>query len=198
LRTPLSRLRLGLELLDNADRSITEGMVQDIEDMDAIIEQFLDFARDESGEALDPAADLNAIVRAVVERYARRRRPVSARAGHVPAQPLRPLAIQRALVNLVDNALRHSGTPVEIETRIQGNEIVVAVLDRGPGIPEGQAQRMLQPFTRLESSRSGASGAGLGLAIVQRIAAVHSGRVELLPRSGGGLEARITLPIAPA
>ncbi len=193
LRTPLSRMRLGLELLGDRDSSVTDGMVQDIEDMDAIIEQFLDFARDESGEAVDPSADLNAIVHAVVERYARRQRPVSGRPGVLPPLPLRTLAMQRALVNLVDNALRYSGTAVELETRRAGDDVIVSVLDRGPGIPASEAQRMLQPFTRLEGSRSGAKGAGLGLAIVQRIATVHGGRLDLLARPGGGLEARITL-----
>ena len=193
LRTPLSRLRLGVELLGNTDPSLTAGMVQDIEDMDAIIEQFLDFARDESGEAVAADADLNAIVGAVVDRYVRRHKPVSARTGPIAPRALRPLAIQRAIVNLVDNALRYSGTPVEIETRAEADRVILSVLDRGPGIPVSEAQRLLQPFTRLEGSRSGAKGAGLGLAIVQRIAAVHGGRIELLARAGGGLEARMTL-----
>jgi two-component system osmolarity sensor histidine kinase EnvZ len=193
LRTPLSRLRLGLELLGDTDRSVTDGMIQDIEDMDAIIEQFLDFARGEGGEAVDPQADLDAIVHAVAERYTRRQKPVSARTSGLPRLALRPMAMQRAIVNLVDNALRYSGTGVEIETHAHGADITVSVLDRGPGIPISEAERLLQPFTRLEGSRSGASGAGLGLAIVQRIAAAHGGRVDLLQRPGGGLEARITL-----
>jgi two-component system, OmpR family, osmolarity sensor histidine kinase EnvZ len=194
LRTPLARLRLAAEMLSDHDTAMTEGMVQDIEDMDAIIDQFLDFARDAAGEAVEPAADLNTIVDAVVARYARRSKPVSARLQALPPAPLRPMAMQRLVINLVDNALRYAGTPVEIETRAEGDNIVLAVLDRGPGIPPEQTQRMLQPFTRMEASRSGATGSGLGLAIVQRIAAVHSGRVDLLQRPGGGFEARITLP----
>lgn len=193
LRTPLSRLRLALEMLEHPDRLMAEGMVQDIEDIDAIIDQFLDFARDESGEALERAGDLNAIVHAAVDRYVRRNRPVSARTEPIPPLPLRPMAMQRLVVNLIDNALRYAGSEVEVITRCDGEDIVIAVLDRGPGIPPDQAQRMLQPFTRLEASRSGASGSGLGLAIVQRVAKAHSGRIELLPRPGGGLEARVTL-----
>ena len=102
-----------------------------------------------------------------------------------------------ALVNLVENALRYSGGAVEIETRTQQGAVSVSVLDRGPGIPPAEAQRMLQPFTRMEASRSGASGSGLGLAIVQRIAKLHHGHIELLARAGGGLEARVTLPLRP-
>ncbi|MPZ44059.1 MAG: HAMP domain-containing protein [Betaproteobacteria bacterium] len=197
LRTPLSRLRLAVEMSIDHDSAMKAGMVQDIEDMDAIIDQFLDFARDQSGEGIEPGGDLNAIVRSVVARYERRQQPVSARLSELPPIPLRPAAIQRLLVNLIENALRHSGTAVEVETRLEDGNVVVAVGDRGPGIAAGEAQRMLQPFTRMEASRSGATGSGLGLAIVQRIAALHRGRVELLPRPGGGLEARVTLPLPP-
>jgi two-component system osmolarity sensor histidine kinase EnvZ len=196
LRTPLSRLRLAVEMSFGGDDAMSAGMVQDIEDMDAVIDQFLDFARDPAGEAIDPAAELNAIVQAVVDRYRSRRQPVSARLGEIPPLPLRPLAMQRLVVNLVENALRYARTPVEIETRRERDAIVLAVSDRGPGIPPAEAERMLQPFTRLEASRSGASGAGLGLAIVQRIATLHHASIALIPRAGGGLEARIDLPAA--
>lgn len=195
LRTPLSRLRLAIEMLEGPDRTMVEGMVQDIEDMDAIIDQFLDFARDASGEAIDAAADLNAIVTGVVDRYARRQQAVSARLGDIPPMPLRPLAMQRLLVNLVDNALRYAESPVEVETRRTPRDIAVSVLDRGPGIPPEAAERMLQPFTRMVSSRTNAKGSGLGLAIVHRIARIHGATIALLPREGGGLEARVSLPI---
>jgi two-component system osmolarity sensor histidine kinase EnvZ len=197
LRTPLSRLRLAIEMSADHDPAMSAGMVQDIEDMDAIIDQFLDFARDQAGESIEPAGDLNALVRSVVARYERRQQPVSARLSELPPLPLRPAAMQRLLVNLIENALRYSGTAVEVETRPIDGAVLVAVGDRGPGIPARDAQRMLQPFTRMEASRSGATGSGLGLAIVQRIAALHRGRVELLQRAGGGLEARVTLPLRP-
>ena len=71
------------------------------------------------------------------------------------------------------------------------------MLDRGPGVPPGEAERLKQPFTRLDASRSGAGGSGLGLAIVERVARAHRGTLELLPRDGGGLAARITLGRAP-
>jgi two-component system, OmpR family, osmolarity sensor histidine kinase EnvZ len=198
LRTPLSRLRLAIEMTADRDPALGAGMVQDIEDMDAIIDQFLDFARDQAGEAVEPAGDLNALVRSVVERYERRARPVSARLEELPPLPLRTAAMQRLIVNLIENALRYAGTPVELQTRVHAGRVLLIVADRGAGIPASEAQRMLQPFTRLEASRSGASGSGLGLAIVQRIALLHDGQVELLPRPGGGLEARVTLPLPAA
>jgi two-component system osmolarity sensor histidine kinase EnvZ len=73
---------------------------------------------------------------------------------------------------------------------------VLEVLDRGPGVPQGDIERLKQPFTRLESARSDAAGSGLGLAIVDRIVRGHGGRFELLPREGGGLVARVTLPLS--
>jgi len=195
LRTPLSRMRLAIEMLGLGDSAMTAGMIQDIEDMDAIIDQFLDFARADGGETVDPQGDLQALIEEVVQRYARDGKPVSASLDELPPMPLRPMAIKRLVVNLVENALRYAGTAVEIEARRRGAQVAISVLDRGPGIPADAANRMLQPFTRLESSRGGAKGAGLGLAIVQRIAAMHRGDVALHAREGGGLEVRVTLPL---
>jgi two-component system osmolarity sensor histidine kinase EnvZ len=91
--------------------------------------------------------------------------------------------------------LRHGGPEVEVVTSAADGRAVIDVLDRGPGIPPGETGRMLQPFTRLNPARSGA-GTGLGLAIVDRIARQHGGSVQLLPRQGGGLRARVELPLA--
>ena len=105
------------------------------------------------------------------------------------------ISVRRAISNLIDNALRYSEGGIEIETRQEGNYVAIEVKDRGPGIPESEAERMKRPFTRLEDARSGRGGSGLGLAIVDRVARMHGGMLELLPRDGGGLTARITLPI---
>lgn len=197
LRTPLSRIRLGLEMLDaKGDPHLKSGMIRDIEDIDAAITQFLDFARVTSEEAAIPDGDLNALAREVADRYARREKPVRLECGAVPPLPLRPTAMQRLITNLVENALRHGGGAVEIRTGASGGKARLEVLDRGPGIPAADTERMLQPFTRLEAARTGA-GTGLGLAIVDRIARLHGSRVELLPREGGGLCARIELPLPP-
>jgi two-component system osmolarity sensor histidine kinase EnvZ len=199
LRTPLSRLRLALEMSRARlpDRT-REGMEQDIEDMDGIIDQFLEFARDGGSESVDPAGDLDALVHTLAERYERRGRPVVVRTGALPTLPLRPTGVQRMLTNLVENALRHGDGPVEIETRREGDVAVVAVLDRGPGIPEADRDRVMQPFTRLDDARSDATGSGLGLAIVDRVARMHGGQARLIPRAGGGLEARVELPLGNA
>ena len=195
LRTPLSRIRLGLEMLgDEGDTALKAGMVQDIEDIDAAIGQFLDFARLAETEAAVADGDLNAIVGNVAERYARAGKNVGTQLAPLPPLPLRPRAMQRLLVNLVENALRHGSAEAQIVTGESGGCAFVEVLDRGPGIPSAEAERMLQPFTRLDAARGG-SGTGLGLAIVDRIARMHGGAVQLLPRDGGGLRARVELPI---
>jgi two-component system osmolarity sensor histidine kinase EnvZ len=194
LRTPLARIRLALEMLEGAS-DLKAGVAQDIGDIDAAIGQFLDFARPIDAETVMADADLDALVRGVVERYTRHGKAVqfTPSATALPPLPLRTQALQRLLANLVDNALRHGGDSVDIHTGRDGKTVYVEVLDRGPGIPEAEAQRMLQPFTRMNNARS-TSGTGLGLAIVDRIARLHGGAVKLLPREGGGLRARVELP----
>jgi len=193
LRTPLARLRLGLEIL-GGERETAEAMALDIEEMDAVIGQFLAFARGES-ESLSED-DLDALARELAEQYARRGKRVSFAAGGLaPFRFARP-ALRRAISNLIDNALRYAGEPIELRTRAAKDAAIVEVLDRGPGVPPAEAERLKQPFTRLDPSRGGAGGSGLGLAIVERVARAHGGALELLPREGGGLIARLTLDLA--
>jgi two-component system osmolarity sensor histidine kinase EnvZ len=194
LRTPLSRIRIASEML-GGDGGLKSGIAQDIADIDAAIGQFLDFARPPEAERMADAGDLNAVVAAAVERYARDQRPVHFIAGAPRPMPLRAQALQRLVANLVENALRHGNPPVEVRTGRDGDCNLIEVLDRGPGIPPAEAARMLQPFTRMDNARS-TSGTGLGLAIVERIARLHGGEVRLLAREGGGLRVTVTLRTA--
>lgn len=98
------------------------------------------------------------------------------------------------ITNLVENAFSYGGTGVEIQTQHDQKNITLSVLDRGPGIPNPDIPRVIQPFARLDESRSGRPGAGLGLAIVQRIVKTHGGTLTLKNREGGGLQALVTLP----
>ncbi len=109
---------------------------------------------------------------------------------------LRPLAIQRLVDNLIQNAVKHGGGEILVRTERRGDEAVVSVLDRGPGIPAADIERLKEPFTRRDEARSGRSGAGLGLAIVARIAKAHGARFDLAPREGGGLAASVAFPVA--
>lgn len=189
VRTPLSRLRLALEM-SGAEPSAAQGMSADIEEMDQVIGQFLEFARGENEEKA--ASDLGALLAEIGEHYAKLGKKVAIRPARFTPFAFARMALRRAISNLVDNALRYAGEPVEVEARADGGRLFVDVLDRGPGIPEGDVARLKQPFTRLDSARSGLGGAGLGLAIVERVARAHSGRLELLPRPGGGLIARLS------
>jgi len=193
LRTPLARLRLGVEV-GMSDAAEREAMVADIEDMDKIIGQFLDFARGDR-EVSGEQRELNAVVAPLVERYARTGKEVRFSAGNLPPLLLRATAMSRLVVNLLDNALRHGREPVEVRTSATDHDIVLEIADRGPGIRADDAEQLKRPFTRGESARTGAGGAGLGLAIVERIARMHRGTFDLVPREGGGVIARVRLPI---
>jgi two-component system osmolarity sensor histidine kinase EnvZ len=196
LRTPLARLRLGIEI-GASDERTRQGMVDDIEEMDRIISQFLDFAR-EGEDRLEPC-DPGDIVAGVVARQQRAGNDVRFAREELPPVPLRATAFERMVGNLVDNALHHGAPPVEIAARVADRSLVLEVADRGPGIEPEQVDYLKRPFTRGNPARSGVPGAGLGLAIVERIARLHGGTVDLLPRTGGGTTARVVLPIgAPA
>jgi two-component system osmolarity sensor histidine kinase EnvZ len=110
--------------------------------------------------------------------------------------PARALSLRRALANLIDNALRYGGPlgPLEVRVYPDGGDACIEVADRGPGIPADQIERLRRPFARLEEARSNTKGAGLGLAIVERAMRAHHGRLDLLPREGGGLRAVLCLP----
>jgi two-component system osmolarity sensor histidine kinase EnvZ len=196
LRTPLSRLRLGIEL-SGATPDDVLAMSADIDEMDGIIGQFLDFARDAQSEQAAPC-DLAMLLRDISESYARRGVSVTfdCPTELLPPQTLRVQSMRRAVTNLIDNAWRYAGESKAIELGLAVHErrINIEVADRGPGIPPGQVERLKRPFTRLEEARSNARGSGLGLAIVERIARLHDGKFDLLQREGGGLLARISLP----
>jgi two-component system osmolarity sensor histidine kinase EnvZ len=104
---------------------------------------------------------------------------IALRTGGPAPFRLRPLALLRLAGNLINNALRYGGAAaVEVATRREADQVLLEVMDRGPGIPPEEAERLKQPFTRLEAARTGAGGAGLGLAIVERIARSHGGRTR--------------------
>jgi two-component system osmolarity sensor histidine kinase EnvZ len=195
LRTPLAKLRLGVEILARpGEPAVSASMVRSIEEMDAIVGQFLDFARRETDEAPVPTS-LDAMARDVAASNADHGREVSLVLGDLPVMPLRAAAMRRAMVNLVENAWRHGRPPVRISTGCGPEGTWFEVSDHGCGIDPGDAERLKQPFRRgADGARGGPAGAGLGLAIVQRVAQAHGGNFELMPREGGGLRARVSLP----
>jgi two-component system osmolarity sensor histidine kinase EnvZ len=196
LRTPLARLRLDAEMLEEkVDAATQKGMIADIEDMNAIIDQFIDYARSEATEAFAPV-NLSMLAKDCAERAARTGAPIRCELADTPVLMVRPLAAQRLVDNLIQNAIKHGGGEVLVRTSVAAREVSLAVLDRGPGIPEADIARVKEPFARLDEARSGRSGAGLGLAIVARIAKAHGARFDLVPRDGGGLAATVAFPSA--
>jgi two-component system osmolarity sensor histidine kinase EnvZ len=194
LRTPLTRMRLEAEL-SLPEGPALAGMVADIAQMDAIITQFLDYARGE-GEELTEAADPKALLESIGQHQQSIQKPVHLEIEALPTAPLRPRAISRALGNLVDNAWKYGAPPVTLSGRIHKGYLEFAVQDDGEGIPAAERERLKQPFTRRETARSGASGTGLGLAIVERIARNHGGSLELTDGpQGRGLLAILRLPL---
>ena len=199
LRTPLTRLRMGVEF--TTDISLRDGMIADVEEMDMTIAQFLDFARADSGEPTEDIV-LPHLLADITAQFARRKLLVNYRTVATDMITIhgRPQAIRRAITNLIDNAFRYApstspeGAPV-LGLSIVANEIQIDISDTGPGIPAAEVDHMKRPFARMDAARSNVTGAGLGLAIVERIARAHGGRLELLPRTGGGLVARICLPV---
>lgn len=192
LRTPLTRMRIAAEL---ANSNIAPSLVHDIEDMDAILRQFLDYARDGSEE--QPGEhDLDALVQETAQRFAARGHLIGTDPGRVPSFAFRRHSIRRALDNLLDNAVRYGKGGVLVKTRRDTDTVAVTVSDHGPGIRSGNPADFIKPFAREDVSRS-ERGAGLGLAIVDRVVRLHGGRLRLENAKGGGLCATIELPIRP-
>ncbi|HSA69703.1 MAG TPA: ATP-binding protein [Burkholderiales bacterium] len=195
LRTPLSRMRLALEMSGAAKdemRGDFDAMVADIDEIDAIIGQFLDFARGVNEDK--KLEDLGRLLDDIAEHYTRLGKAISLKKENTGPLRVARMAVRRAVSNLVDNALRHASEPIELELRKAAKGgVVIEVRDHGPGIPGHETERLKRPFTRLDAARSGRGGAGLGLAIVERVARAHGGGLELLPRDGGGLVARLAL-----
>lgn len=198
LRTPLARLRLGIELSASSADDVA-AMSEDIEEMDRIINQFLDFARDAQAESTDQLL-VAELVEQIAGAYQRRNHSLHT---HIPEAlrnielSVRPMALRRAITNLIDNALRYAWPNEALDLCVErhAQHLVIELADRGPGIPAHEVERLKRPFTRLDAARSNAQGSGLGLAIVERIMRMHGGRLELLARDGGGLRAQLHLPL---
>ncbi len=193
LRTPLTRLKLGLSMADGDEDA--EALLKDVEDMERLLDEFLAFARDDSLD--DPAeVDATALVRGVVEKFAASGASVRLVSGQDNQRvTLRPVAVSRALENLIGNAVRYAGM-CEVSVISSDRALRVSVEDDGPGIPQDQRSDALKPFVRLDAARNQnrGSGVGLGLAIAHDIARRHGGVLELQDSERlGGLKADLVL-----
>jgi signal transduction histidine kinase len=192
LKTPLAALRVRIEsVTDDAER---EKMARTIEDIARTLDDILSLAR--VGRPTDPleSTDLAALVASVVEEFEDMDEPVTLGRSERIALPMRATWLRRALRNLIGNALRY-GEEATVSLLRDGTDAVIHIDDEGPGIPQGELGRMMEPFTRGEASRNRSTGgAGLGLAIARAIAEQHGGRIVLTNRPGGGLRAELRLP----
>ena len=194
IRTPLTRLRLAGELAVSDPQSRDE-MAADIDEIDRIVTQFLDFARGNPKEA-PVRLDLRESLSAVAAKAASRSLPVQWTAGgDALCVNTFPAAFERMLMNLIENAHRYGKPPVELVLSRNGAVAEIDVLDAGAGVAAVDVERLKQPFVRGDQARGGAMGAGLGLALVERLTQWHGGSFDLLPRAGGGTIARIRLPL---
>ncbi len=194
LRTPITRLKLALSMLEEADPVLVSRMEGDLDEMNRLITDMLSFARALRQDGvtefdLVPVLDDLAAQASLLG-------PVEWTPG--PPCPVRAgeAALRRILANLLENARRYGdGGPVCLRLEKRGTAVRIAVMDRGPGIPENQREAVFRPFHRLEESRTReAGGSGLGLAIVRQLADAYGWRVELSGREGGGLTAELVLP----
>ena len=191
LKTPITRMRLRAELLD--DEALRGKLEADLLEMEAMVTQTLEFMRGLTAEPKEPV-DVARLLEQVRADNAAMGRGVT-----VKPSPVRPYAgspglLKRCIANLVDNAVAY-GKAAEVEAGDGPTSLEIRVRDRGPGIPEADLERVFEPFVRLEPSRSRETGGtGLGLGIARNIARAHGGDVRLRNAEGGGLEAILTLP----
>ena len=193
LRTPLTRMQLGLSLMP--DDEDVRSMQRDVEEMERMLDAFLSFAKGDAQETPERVDPLE-VVRDVVERSGRSRPVTLGRLAGEGTAMLRPVALRRALENLVSNAVRYGGA-ARVSAEILPGGISLIVEDSGPGIPEDQRENVQKPFVRLDVARNQDKGlgVGLGLAIAADVARQHGGALILgESRDLGGLRAEITIP----
>ena len=192
LRTPLTRMRLALELLGaDSDPGLSD-LRTDLDEMAKLVESYLAFARGEGREAVEPTA-LRPILDSMRDRAERSGVSLEVKMERPLIMPLRPLAFRRCLANLVDNACRYAGW-IGISVQRRDEFIEIQVEDDGPGIPEAYREKVFQPFFRLDQRHGEDAGTGLGLTIARDVVLGHGGDLKLERSSRGGLRALMLLP----
>lgn len=195
LRTPITSLRLRTELID--DDALRSAMRRTLETMARMVEQTLRFAADDCIGESAAETDLAQLLRELASELTRPGIQVRYAGPSTLPYRCRPISLRRALTNLADNAIRH-GTDITFYASAgeAGADLILAILDNGPGIPEDQLERVFQPFARLDPARcrDTDTGVGLGLSIARSITEAHGGILRLSNRSPTGLTATLTLP----
>ncbi len=192
LKTPITRLRLRTALLD--DESVRAKFERDLQEMEAMVTQTLEFMRDANAVETMQRIDVTALLESLQADYEDSGSSVQIEGIATQALPGRPLALRRCFTNLLDNAIRY-GQRATIKVEDNADALIIRILDDGPGIPGQELEQVFEPFFRGEASRSRETGGtGLGLGIARNIARGHGGELVLKNRPAGGLEATLSLP----
>jgi signal transduction histidine kinase len=194
LRTPLTRMRLRGEFIEDQEQQAR--LFRDVDEMQNMVDEALAFFRDDATCEETTSFDLPHVLLTVANDYSDQDIEI----GYVgPSHAVyrgRPFALKRAFTNLIDNAAKYAKNP-EIELSCEETALIVAIRDRGPGIPPDALDSVFRPYYRVDKSRNRATGGvGLGLTVAQAIVQGHGGEIILRNRPEGGLEARIVLPVA--
>ncbi|MCY1221259.1 Sensor protein RstB [compost metagenome] len=192
LQTPITRMRLRAEMADDSEDK--RKLVHDLAEIETLVKEGLAYARamHDDGEQAS-RIDIGSFVESLVYDYQDTGKAVTILQNIGGAIMTRPHALRRILTNLTDNAIKFGGA-AELSVRRDGAAVVIGVLDRGPGIPAGKLESVMQPFVRLEESRNRETGGtGLGLAIAHQLALAIGASLTLRNREGGGLEAQLRL-----
>jgi signal transduction histidine kinase len=192
LQTPITRMKLRAEMGEEGPEK--DKLIGDLTEIERLVREGVAYARSVHGDAETPARiEVGSFVESLVFDYQDIGKPVACIARVEAVATTRPHALRRILTNLIDNSLKFAG-PVEVDLEVGAGCVRIRVLDRGPGIPEDQLEAVLQPFHRLEQSRSrDTGGTGLGLAIAYQLARAIGGTLTLRNRDGGGLAADIEI-----
>ena len=190
LRTPLTRLKLQLALLKQQD--LAKKMSDDIEEMEKMLNEYLEFSRHQKNEETE-SVNLNNLIQEIIKKYEGKK--ISTLLEENIEINIRSNAIRRCLINLIDNGLSY-GEKVEINTKKTIDDVLIVIDDNGPGIPEKEYQNVMKPFYRIDKSRGqNKSGVGLGLSITNDIIRSHGGNISLGKSPLNGLRVTISLPL---
>jgi signal transduction histidine kinase len=198
LRTPITRLKLRAEFVE--DEEMRRKILVDLDELEAMVAATLAFGRDITTDEPVTTVDLSELARTILDEAADTRPELAAALGYAGVEHLpirvRPVALKRALTNLVMNALNYGASArITLQPPVSGM-VTLLVEDEGPGIPLSDLDRVFQPFHRVETSRNSETGGmGLGLPITRNILRAHGGDVTLSNRPGGGARATVTLPV---
>ena len=204
IRTPLTRIRLASEMLPSNSSALKESLEEDIIEINDILNQFLDFARGFQDEPKTPI-NLGKLLKDIQTKHKRMGQTFTLKKKNIRTDipkklfiDIRPIAFQRCLDNLINNAFFYSTGKVILEATLFEESFTISIMDNGPGIPEDQKSKLLLPFERVDEARGNKGGSGLGLTIADRIVKAHDGKLELINRPEGGLDVKITIPIITA